>query len=400
MFVLKAKALNLPIELSNHMSNADSSKGPTPSYPVFTPDFVSYFLGEFFMPEIFERERKITEVSKLIATLQNTQRELQISDASASHSYNSVSTELEKLNSSRGNLRVKFIHIVNSLRSLIPELKCSSELETILAEPRRLPETASFDLSSLSNPVDSNKTAKFGSSAVIAASKRRSNRSSPCKLRKASKSEAVDQNVKPLDIPAASHLEKCSSIVTYESENVILECMMCHGLQDQHLITSCDTCGKAFHLACLDPPLLRMPKRSKLYGWQCSFCTKEVSSIPGAEAIDVNAPRQLRRSSGIPSDRTTCVKTVDLKPDIDPISQVSAHPIISGEIKSSPTREPVSKTLRRSVSSAPTYQGNLGNPVKNGKRTSSTILKTISGLSSKRISVSTSKQTKRCNAGQ
>lgn len=53
MFVLKAKALNLPIELSNHMSNADSSKGPTPSYPVFTPDFVSYFLGEFFMPEIF-----------------------------------------------------------------------------------------------------------------------------------------------------------------------------------------------------------------------------------------------------------------------------------------------------------------------------------------------------------
>lgn len=129
---------------------------------------------------------------------------------------------------------------------------------------------------------------------------------------------------------------------------------------------------------------------------QCSFCTKEVSSIPGAEAIDVNAPRQLRRSSGIPSDRTTCVKTVDLKPDIDPISQVSAHPIISGEIKSSPTREPVSKTLRRSVSSAPTYQGNLGNPVKNGKRTSSTILKTISGLSSKRISMSTSKQTKRC----
>uniref|UniRef100_A0A094ZYU3 PHD finger protein 14 n=1 Tax=Schistosoma haematobium TaxID=6185 RepID=A0A094ZYU3_SCHHA len=400
MFVLKAKALNLPIELSNHMSNADSSKGPTPSYPVFTPDFVSYFLGEFFMPEIFERERKITEVSKLIATLQNTQRELQISDASASHSYNSVSTELEKLNSSRGNLRVKFIHIVNSLRSLIPELKCSSELETILAEPRRLPETASFDVSSLSNPVDSNKTAKFGSSAVIAASKRRGNRSSPCKLRKASKSEAVDQNVKPLDIPAASHLEKCSSIVTCESENVILECMMCHGLQDQHLITSCDTCGKAFHLACLDPPLLRMPKRSKLYGWQCSFCTKEVSSIPGAEAIDVNAPRQLRRSSGIPSDRTTCVKTVDLKPDIDPISQVSAHPIISGEIKSSPTREPVSKTLRRSVSSAPTYQGNLGNPVKNGKRTSSTILKTISGLSSKRISMSTSKQTKRCVSSQ
>ncbi|CAH8523736.1 unnamed protein product [Schistosoma turkestanicum] len=394
MFVLKAKALNLPIELSNPMSNADSSKGSTPSYPVFTPDFVSYFL---------ERERKINEVSKHIATLQNTQRELQISDASASHSYNSVSTELEKLNTSRGNLRMKFVHILNSLRSLIPELKCSSELETILAEPRRLPETASFDLNSSSNPVDSSKTSRFGSSAVIAASKRRSNRSSPpSKLRKVSKSEAVGQNVKSVKSPNASHPEKSSSNLTFESENVILECMICHGLQDQHLITSCDTCGKAFHLACLDPPLLRMPKRSKLYGWQCSFCTKEVSSVPGAETIDVNAPRQLRRSIGIPSDKTGCIKPSDIKSDVNPSPQVSGSPVTSSETKPS-IRKPVSKTLRRSrsfVSSAPTHQGNLGNSGKNLGRTPSTITKAMSGLSSKRTSMSANKRTKRCISSQ
>ncbi|KAK4470508.1 hypothetical protein MN116_006055 [Schistosoma mekongi] len=385
MFVSKAKALNLPIELSSHMSNADSSKGPTPSYPVFTPDFISYFL---------ERERKITEVSKHISTLQNTQRELQISDASASHSYNSVSAELEKLIDIRGDLRMKFLHIVNCLCSFVPDLKCSSELETILAEPRRLLETSNFDLSSSSNPVDFSNAAKFGSSAVVAASKRRSHHSFPShKSRKVSKSEAVDQNVRLLKSPASSQLEKCPRSVAFESENVILECMVCHGLQDQHLITSCDTCGKSFHLACLDPPLLRMPKRSKLYGWQCSFCTKEVSSVPGAETIDVNAPRQLRRSTGMLSDRTPCIKHENSKSEVGPSSKVFSYPSISSEIKSSLTRKSVSRTLRRSrpfVSSAPTHQSHLTNPVKNVRRKSNSALKAIP---SRRRSISATKQT-------
>ncbi|OON16030.1 hypothetical protein X801_08160 [Opisthorchis viverrini] len=51
-------------------------------------------------------------------------------------------------------------------------------------------------------------------------------------------------------------LSRASGAVT---DSVILECFVCHGLQDQHLITKCDTCSKAFHLACLDPPLLRCP---------------------------------------------------------------------------------------------------------------------------------------------
>lgn len=41
-----------------------------------------------------EREKRIAEVSKRIAALQNTKRELQIADESASHSYNSVSSAL------------------------------------------------------------------------------------------------------------------------------------------------------------------------------------------------------------------------------------------------------------------------------------------------------------------
>jgi hypothetical protein len=37
----------------------------------------------------------------------------------------------------------------------------------------------------------------------------------------------------------------------------------------------CDTCKKIYHITCLDPPLLVVPKKSKLYGWECSKCVRE-----------------------------------------------------------------------------------------------------------------------------
>ncbi|OON15955.1 hypothetical protein X801_08236, partial [Opisthorchis viverrini] len=79
LFVLKAKRLQLPLELTGQSAINDSSKAPPSGYPIFSPDFISYF---------FEREKRIAEVMKRISALQDTQRELQISDASASHSYN------------------------------------------------------------------------------------------------------------------------------------------------------------------------------------------------------------------------------------------------------------------------------------------------------------------------
>ncbi|CAH8856801.1 unnamed protein product [Trichobilharzia szidati] len=395
LFVSKAKALSLPIEFSNHASNVDSSKGPTPSYPVFTPDFVSYFL---------ERERKIMEISKHISTLQNTQRELQIADASASHSYNSITAELEKLVTQRGGLFVKFSHIVNTLRNLIPGLKLSCELENVLSEHLRPVETSALDVSS-SDPLDSSRSVKFGSSAVIAASKRKRPFSPSSKVRKVSKSETSDQNTTASKDTVASHLDNCSG-VKFEPESVILECTVCHGLQDQHLITSCDACGKAFHLACLDPPLLRMPKRSKIYSWQCSFCTKDVSMIPGTDTIDVNAPRQLRRSGGIPSNKTPSVKlevtkasipkdSSICKSEVDPNLQmpVSSNPTISAEDKSRVTSRSAASRHKKSRSSVGA-KSSLASPVsKGGKRKSSGVLKT--SLSSKCKSLLSNRRTQR-----
>ncbi|XP_015606365.1 PHD finger protein 14 isoform X2 [Cephus cinctus] len=71
------------------------------------------------------------------------------------------------------------------------------------------------------------------------------------------------------------------------------QCGICRGATNQHLLAKCDTCHLHYHLSCLSPPLSRMPKKTKLMGWQCSECDKE-SSGSEVEHVDTSAPRKLR----------------------------------------------------------------------------------------------------------
>ena len=44
-------------------------------------------------------------------------------------------------------------------------------------------------------------------------------------------------------------------------------CSVCGQTREQHLLIQCDTCANFYHLSCLDPPLTRMPKKTKQMGW-------------------------------------------------------------------------------------------------------------------------------------
>lgn len=68
------------------------------------------------------------------------------------------------------------------------------------------------------------------------------------------------------------------------------ECGICCQRRDQHLLAKCDTCHLYYHLDCLNPPLSRLPKKSKQYGWQCSECDKTSDS----EVEEVKTPRRSR----------------------------------------------------------------------------------------------------------
>lgn len=45
------------------------------------------------------------------------------------------------------------------------------------------------------------------------------------------------------------------------------KCSVCLQHTDQQLQIQCDTCTLHYHLCCLDPPLTRMPKKTKQMGW-------------------------------------------------------------------------------------------------------------------------------------
>lgn len=76
-----------------------------------------------------------------------------------------------------------------------------------------------------------------------------------------------------------------------QSDLAARECAVCGRSSERHLMASCDTCRNHYHLHCLRPPLQRPPKKSKLYGWQCSECDKSSDSEP-----DVNQKKVPRRS--------------------------------------------------------------------------------------------------------
>ncbi|KAF8569837.1 hypothetical protein P879_01165 [Paragonimus westermani] len=346
LFVIKAKTLQLPMELTGQTNMNESSKALPLGYPVFSPEFISYFS---------DREKRISELLVRISSLQDTQRELQIADASASHSYNSVSTQLDNVTAKRADLRTKFNVILTSLKQLIPELKPSPALEAILEEPSRPPEMkvgANCSQTSVNTTRHSLHSGRLQLSRRSTSQTPHLSRTGVHRMlkRKASThgSNGLSESTDDRDVPMDS--ERVSGHTDYITDSVILECFVCHGLQDQHLITKCDTCGKAFHLACLDPPLLRMPKRSKLYGWQCSYCTKAVASNTEGMQVDVNAPRQLRRSAGKAVEhRTVTVSSNDAAQSV--CSKESNESDDTSREKSNPKTESLYPTV--SLSSDP-----------------------------------------------
>ncbi|XP_066247470.1 PHD finger protein 14 isoform X1 [Euwallacea similis] len=86
------------------------------------------------------------------------------------------------------------------------------------------------------------------------------------------------------------------------------ECGICRQRRDQHLLAKCDTCHLYYHTNCLNPPLSRLPKKSKLYGWQCSECDKTSDS----EVEEMKTPR---RSRSVYSRDRSEIETLDESPN-------------------------------------------------------------------------------------
>lgn len=81
--------------------------------------------------------------------------------------------------------------------------------------------------------------------------------------------------------------------------SVAYGCGRCGDVKDQHLMALCDTCKSYIHIYCLDPPLTRVPKKTKFGGWQCSDCSErddeeEEEDQNTLSMQEADEPRRLR----------------------------------------------------------------------------------------------------------
>lgn len=107
------------------------------------------------------------------------------------------------------------------------------------------------------------------------------------------------------------------------------ECGICRQRRDQHMLAKCDTCHLYYHLNCLNPPLTRLPKKSKLYGWQCSECDKTSDS----EIEEVKTPRRSRSRYSRDDDKhEVFTPKVKIKPVEEPPPAAVPPPAVPANV--------------------------------------------------------------------
>ncbi|CAL8142083.1 unnamed protein product [Orchesella dallaii] len=170
-------------------------------------------------------------------------------------------------------------------------------------------------------------------------------------------------------------------------------CITCSNSTQQHLITRCDNCKGYYHLGCLDPPLARMPKRSRLCGWECSDCCDGPSEADGQ--VDTEAPRTLRGRTKIrkpgkyrgsdeseddskaspDSDNKMVVKKLQPKPTLafDLPEEIEANPSQDVVIDNSP---PTKRRRSGSVTASVPLPGNSSSPAIESPRSNEKALLT------------------------
>lgn len=116
----------------------------------------------------------------------------------------------------------------------------------------------------------------------------------------------MEQLIARCSVAKGKNFTKTSKTINKTSSTYC--CGKCGTVKDQHLLALCDTCHAYLHIYCLDPPLTRVPKKTKFGGWQCSDCSErdeeeqeeaqEVQNIMTME--EAEGPRRLRERIKFP----------------------------------------------------------------------------------------------------
>lgn len=151
----------------------------------------------------------------------------------------------------------------------------------------------------------------------------------------------------PLTIPGTNDdTNRVLSTQCTNKSELLYECGICKLVNDQHLLAKCDTCHLHYHLGCLNPPLTRHPKKSKIYGWQCSECDED---NPEGVVQLTSGPRKSRTKYS--KDGT--IVPVDSSRDVSMDESGADADDEKINVQSEMKEPPMSPTLRKSTPKSP-----------------------------------------------
>ncbi|XP_066944192.1 uncharacterized protein [Macrobrachium rosenbergii] len=213
--------------------------------PAFNVEFISYYL---------DRTNRLSEMKDRLDQLLTENRQLTEEEVELRAKFNVMEKECEHMKSENDMLLNKALELHDLLKGLAGRPLPLPPVVAALHNPPSPPlPTRPLPKGSLRTPIMTKAAAKM----------------------------MMTEQVPPVgeSVPTGLSLNRCR---------------VCQQMKEQHLLIECDTCGHYYHLSCLDPPLTRMPKKTKQMGWQCSDCCK--SDSDKASEVDTAAPRRLRRN--------------------------------------------------------------------------------------------------------
>ncbi|CAH0763876.1 unnamed protein product [Diatraea saccharalis] len=226
--------------------------------PAFSVEFVGYYL---------ERNSRVTSLRKSLERLTKENEKLLAEDEELRTKYDEASKEntdaLTELTSTRQALqKIYDVIVALSPKKAVPEILEEKPLLPPVIQ-RSMPKVTPQQLQKRSMSVPTAAALKMGVGFPLS------------------------------DNPDARQGKVLStSLEATTGALAARECAVCGRSSERHLMAACDTCRHHYHLHCLKPPLQRPPKKSKLYGWQCSECDKTSDSEP--EVLEKKVPRRSR----------------------------------------------------------------------------------------------------------
>ncbi|XP_075152257.1 uncharacterized protein LOC142226245 [Haematobia irritans] len=244
--------------------------------PAFSVEFVAYYIDRISRTK--ELKEKLTEMVGKNSSLTKEQSELR--------------TEYDNLLDKNKILKGKHESLINSISQLQSHISSLCPNKN-LPNPVNIGRSASEETVKISTPtyrpisVPTAAALKMGVGFPLAhlahhrTAKGDNNRLLSTQAKDSPLCNATSLSGYPSAFMHRGHIQNSSPNLNQLSSNPLVEthnCGICKKSTDQHLLAKCDTCKLYYHLGCLNPPLTRHPKKSKLYGWQCSECDKSDQS--------------------------------------------------------------------------------------------------------------------------